>query len=168
MASVPSPNRIKTHQIYTVWEAAQTLGRHRQTVIRWVRDKGLIADRSRVPWLIRGEDLKAFLGHRRATVRTRLALHHLYCLGCKGPQDPDGKFAEYTQQTATTGMLKALCPACGCTLNKVVKRADLEAIRAKIEVAVQQATPRLVSLPDPRSNDSSTREAQTHGKTQLG
>ncbi len=167
MAGVPSPNRIKTHQIYTIWEAAQALGRHRQTVIRWIKDKGLIADRSRVPWLIRGADLKDFLGHRRAKVRIRLALHHLYCLGCKCPQEPDGKFAEYTQQTPTTGMLKALCPTCGCILNKVVKRGDLEAIRAKIEVTVQQANPRIVSLPEPCSNDTSNREVRIRDKTQL-
>ena len=168
MARLPSSNRIKTHQIYTVWEAAQTLGRHRQTVIRWIKDKGLVADRNRVPWLIRGSDLKDFLGHNRAKVKTRLALHNLYCLGCKAPQEPDGKFAEYTQQTPTTGMLKALCPACGCILNKVVRRIDLEAIRAKIEVAVQQASPSVVSLTEPCSNDTSTRGAGTRGKTQLG
>jgi putative transposase len=33
MPRLPSPNRIKTHYVYTVWEAAQALGRHRQTVI---------------------------------------------------------------------------------------------------------------------------------------
>jgi len=168
MAKLPPPNRIKTHQIYTIWEAAQALDRHRQTVIRWIKEKGLIADRSRVPWLIRGDDLKDFLGHRRARVKTQLALHHLYCLGCKAPQEPDGKFAEYTQQTLTTGMMKALCPACGCILNKVVRRTDLEAIRAKIEVTVQQAAPRLVSLSEPRLNDTSKRKAQTHDKTQFG
>jgi excisionase family DNA binding protein len=168
MAGLPSPNRIKTHQIYTVWEAALALGRHRQTVIRWIKNKGLIADCSRSPWLIRGADLKDFLGHHRAKVKTRLALHHLYCLGCKAPQEPDGRFAEYTQQTTTTGMLKALCPSCGCILNKVVRRADLEAIRAKIEVSFQQANPTIVSLAEPRSNDTSTREAGTRGKMQLG
>lgn len=168
MASIPSPNRIKTHQVYTIWEAAQALGRHRQTVIRWIKDKGLVADRSRVPWLILGRDLKDFLGHRRAKAKSRMALHHLFCLGCKNPQEPDGKFAEFTQQTPTTGMLKALCPHCGCILNKVVKRDDLEAIRAKIEVAVQQANPRIVSLPEPCSNVASTRKAQPHDKTQLG
>ena len=36
-----------------------------------------------------------------------------------------------TQASPTTGMLKALCPACGSIINKVVRRADLEAIRAK-------------------------------------
>ena len=166
MARLPSPNRIKTHQIYTVWEAAQALGRHRQTVIRWVKCEGLIADRSQRPWLIQGSDLKQFLGYRRAKAKTKLVLHQLYCLGCKCARVPDGIFAEYTQQTPTTGMLRALCPTCGCILNKVVRRADLEAIRAKLEVSVQQASPRLVSLPDARLNDTLTQEPQTHVKTQ--
>ncbi|MEP4197265.1 MAG: helix-turn-helix domain-containing protein [Aliishimia sp.] len=168
MARLPSPNRIKTHNIYTVWEAAQALGRHRQTIIRWIKDKGLIADQSTVPWLIEGKHLKQFLGHKRAKAKTKMALHQLFCLGCKFPREPDGKFAEYTQETSTTGMLRALCPACGCILNKVVRRADLQAIRAKIEVAIQQANPRLVSLPAPRLNDTSTQESQTHDKTQFG
>jgi len=168
MPRMPSPNRIKTHYVYTVWEAAQALGRHRQTVIRWIKDKGLVADRSKVPWLIQGKDLKQFLGHRRAKSKIKLELHHLFCLGCKAPQEPDGKFAEYTQASSTTGMLKALCPACGSITNKVVRRADLDAIRAKIEVTVQQANPRLVSPPAPRSNDTSAREPQTNDKTQFG
>ena len=167
MPRLPSPSRIKTHYVYTVWEAAQALGRHRQTIIRWIKDKGLVADRNKLPWLIQGKDLKQFLVHRRAKSKTKLALHHLFCLGCRAPQEPDGKFAEYTQTSSTTGMLKALCPACGSILNKVVRRADLEAIQAKVEVTVQQANPRLVSLPEPLSNDTSAKEAQTNGKAQL-
>jgi hypothetical protein len=168
MPRLPSPNLIKTHYVYTVWEAAQALSRHRQTVIRWIKDKGLIADRSKVPWLIQGKDLKHFLGHRRAKAKTKLALHHLFCFGCKVPQEPDGKFAEYTPATPTTGMLKALCPACGCIMNKVIRRADLEAIQAKIEITIQQANPRLVSLPTPPSNDTSAKKAQTYEKAQFG
>lgn len=143
-----SPGKIKAHRIYTVWEAAQALNKHRQTIIRWINDKGLPADKSQKPWLIRGGDLKAFLGQQRSKAKCKLALHHIYCLGCKSPQESAGKFADYTQQTATTGMLSALCPVCECVMNKVVRRADLEAIRAKIEVTVQQAGPRLVSRAD--------------------
>jgi len=165
---LPSPNRVKTHYVYTVWEAAQAVGRHRQTIIRWIKDKGLIADRSKVPWLIKGADLKAFLGHGRAQSKSKMVLHHLYCLGCKGPQEPDGKFAEYTQATPTSGMLKALCPSCGSIINKIVCRSDLEAIRAKIEVTVQQPLPRLVSLSETRLNDTSTEVAQTHVKKRIG
>lgn len=168
MPRIPSPNLVKTHYVYSVWEAGQALGRHRQTIVRWIKDKGLIADRSKVPWLIEGKDLKQFLGQQRAKCKTKLALHNLLCLGCKTPQEPDGKFAEYTQVSPTTGMLKALCPSCGNVINKVVRRTDLEAIRAKIEVSVQQANPRLVSLSDAHLNDTSTMEAQTHDKTQFG
>jgi len=168
MRSLPSPNRIKTHYVYTVWESAQALGRHRQTIIRWIKDNGLIADRSKVPWLIKGSDLKTFLGHRRAKSKTKLDLHHLFCLGCKTPQEPDGKFAEYKQATPTTGMLKAICPGCGSIINKVVRRADLEAIRAKIEVTVQQANPRLVSLPALPLNDTSAKEAKTNDEAHFG
>ena len=40
----PSPSRIKTHRVYTPWEAADALGFHRQTVRRWIKDKGLPAE----------------------------------------------------------------------------------------------------------------------------
>ena len=105
MARYASPNKIKAHRIYTVWEAAEALGKHRQTIIRWINDQGLTADRSRKPWLIKGTDLRAFLGHQRTKAKCKLSLHHIFCLGCKSPREPAGKFADYTQQTATTGML---------------------------------------------------------------
>ncbi len=38
MPKNPSPQRVKRHQIYTVWEAADAVGVHRQTVIRWIKD----------------------------------------------------------------------------------------------------------------------------------
>jgi hypothetical protein len=64
-------------------------------------------------------------------------------------------------------MLKALCPACGCVMNKVIRRADLEAIRAKIEVTIQQADPRLVSLGDAPLNVTFSSEAKPHVKTHI-
>ena len=164
MVRYASPNKIKAHRIYTVWEAAEALEKHRQTIIRWINNKGLIADKSQKPWLIEGTNLKAFLGHQRARSKCKLALHHIYCLGCKSPQEPAGKFADYAQLTATTGMLSALCPACECVMNKVVRRVDLEAIRAKIEVTVQQADQRLVSRTDTPLNVTFNDEAQTHAK----
>lgn len=159
-------NRIKTHRIYTVWEVSDALGCHKQTVVRWIKSEALAADMRKRPWLIDGRDLKVFLGQRAARVRCKLALHHCYCLGCKAPQEPDGRMADYVQQTTETGQLTGICPACGALMHKVVRRADLEAIRAKLEVTIQQASPRLVSLVDPRSNVTSSTERRTHGKTQ--
>ena len=159
-------HRIKAHRVYDVWEVAQALGCHKQTVIRWINFKGLAADTSRKPWLIEGKDLKAFLGARQAKTTVKMAQHHCYCLGCKSPREPDGKMADYTQQTPETGRLTGLCHQCGSLMHKVVRRTDLEAIRAKIEVTVQQASPRLVSPTDPRSNVTFQNEGLTHVKTQ--
>lgn len=164
MARLPAPNKIKTHRIYTIWEAAEALEKHRQTIVRWINDNGLIADKTRKPWLIEGRDLKVFLGLRRRKFRVKLALQHLYCLGCKSAQEPAGKFADYTQLTPTTGMLSAFCPICECVINKVVHRADLETIRAKIEVTIQQGSPRLVSQSDAPLNVTFSREPQNHVK----
>lgn len=164
MARYASPNKIKVHRIYTVWEAADALNKHRRTIIRWINEMGLAADKSQKPWLIKGTDLKVFLGFQRAAAKCKLSLHHIYCLGCRLPQEPAGKFADYTQQTATTGMLSALCPACECVMNKVVRRADLEAIRAKIEVTVRQADPRLVSRTHAPLNVTFTDEDQSDVK----
>ncbi|MEP1536436.1 MAG: helix-turn-helix domain-containing protein [Paracoccaceae bacterium] len=159
-------NRIKTHRIYTVWEISDLLGCHRQTVIRWINDQGLISDTSAKPWLIEGRDLKPFLGVRQTSVRCKLAMHHCFCLGCRGPREPDGKIADYVQQTPDSGRLIALCPECGAVMNKIVRRIDLDAIRAKIEVTVQRANPRLVSRASPLLNVSFVQEANTHGKAQ--
>ena len=161
-------NRIKVHRIYTVWEISDTLGSHRQTVTRWIKLNGLPADTSQKPWLIDGRDLKTFLGARQRKGCCKLALHHCYCLGCKTAREPDGKITDYVHQTPDSGRLTGLCPACGALMHKVVRRADLETIRAKIEVTVQQAFPRLVSRTDPSSNVTLTRELETHGKAQQG
>ena len=164
MAGRGLAHRIKTHRIYTPWEAANALGKHRQTVIRWIKSGDLLADTTQKPWLIKGHDLKAYLGHRFAKARCKLAAHHLYCFRCKLPREPAGKFADYTQQTATNGMLTALCPDCDCIMHKVVGRSVLEAIRAKIDVTVQQANPRLVSREDAPSNVTFESRAETHVK----
>lgn len=166
MAQKAYPSEFKTHRVYTVWEAAEACGVHRQTVIRWIKTKGLRADTSRKPWLIEGADLKEFLGQQRAKTRCKLELRHCYCLGCKAPREPDGKIADYVQQTPTTGMLTGLCPSCGKIMNKVIRRADLEAIRARIEVTIQRADARLLSRSDAPLNVNLKKESQPHGTAQ--
>jgi excisionase family DNA binding protein len=168
MARLPPPNRIKTHRIYTVWEAADLLGRHRRTIIRWITSGALVADRSRKPWLIVGADLKAYLGLKRTARRQKLAAHHIYCVGCRSPREPAGRTSDYTQMSTATGMLSAICPACERTMNKLVSRANLKTIRAKIEVSVRQADPRLVSRTGPLPNVTFTEEPESHVKARLG
>ena len=151
--------KIKTHRLYTPYEAAQTLGVHRQTVIRWVNIHGLTADTSSKPWLIEGRDLRAFLGERQSKRKCKLALHSFYCFGCQDGRTAAAKMADYAQQTATTGMLTAICDTCGTLMNKAVKRSDLD-------VTIQTADPRIVSRIDAPSNVTISTGAQTHAEAQ--
>ena len=158
--------KIKTHRPYTPYEAAQTLGVHRQTIIRWVNIHGLTADTSSKPWLIEGRDLRAFLGERQSKRKCKLALHSFYCFSCRDGRMAGSKMADYVQQTATGGMLTAICDTCGTLMNKAVKRSDLEAIRAKLEITIQTADPRIVSRIDAPSKVTISTGAQTHAKAQ--
>jgi len=165
MAKKFSHNRIKTHRIYTPFEAAEALGCHRQTVLRWIA-LGLEADQSQKPWLIEGQKLKAYLGARISERKQKLALDHFYCFGCKESQSAAGKMADYVHQSPTNGRLSALCPSCSTIMNKLVRRDDLERIRARIEVTIQQADPRLVSPTVPLSKVTFAQEIKTHVKAQ--
>jgi excisionase family DNA binding protein len=165
MPKKPSPNLIKKHRVYDVYEAAEALGLHRQTIVRWIKDRGLLADTSTKPWLIRGVDLKSFLGERRAKGKCKLALHQIYCLPCRAPQTPDGLLADYRHKTPQTGSLAGLCPSCGRLMFKAIRRADLETIRAKLDVTVQQADARIVSQSNPSVTVTKKGHVERHVKT---
>jgi len=114
MAKKYPSKRIKTHRVYTAWEVSDAPGCHRQTVIRWIKNSGLVVDTCSKPWLIEGSALKAFLGARQAKVCCKRALHHCYCLGCKAPREPDGKIADYVQQAQGSGRLTGLLSEMRC------------------------------------------------------
>ena len=158
--------KIKTHRLYTPYEAAQILGVHRQTVIRWINNQGLEADKCSKPWLIEGRDLRVFHGERQSRRKYKLDLNTFYCFGCQEGRKAAAKMADYVQQTATAGMLTAICDTCGTLMYKAAKRSDLEAIRAKLDVTIQTADARMVSRTDAPSNVAFSTGTQTHAKAQ--
>lgn len=158
--------KIKTHRPYTPYEAALVLGVHRQTVIRWIKEQGLAADTSSKPWLIEGRDLRVFLGERQSRRKCSLDIHTFYCFGCQDGRTAAARMADYVQQTATGGMLTAICDTCGTLMNKVVKRSDLEEIRARLDVTIQTADARIVSRTDAPSNVTFSTGTRTHAKAQ--
>ena len=85
---------------------------------------------------------------------------------------PDGRIADYRQQSQTSGMLTGIWPSYGSLMNKVVARADLEAIRAKLEVTVQQAHPTLVCRDEPpltvSLNQGANRDVKSNAKKPPG
>ena len=166
MAKRFSHRRVKRHREYTIQEAARVTGAHPRTVVRWIKRDGLAALTEQRPWLIAGADLKTFLGARATRIRSRMAAHQFYCLTCKCPREAALKMADYNQTTATSGMLTALCAVCDTLVHKAVKRSDLEAIRAKVEVTIQRAPATLVSESALPSNVTFSKEVRPHVKAQ--
>ena len=164
----PDPRRIKIHRIYTPREAADRLGMHTQSVLRWIKAGELEADRSKRPWLIEGAVLRTFLEARRAQGRCRLRPEQVYCLPCRSPRVPDARMADFRLATPTTGMLVGLCPACGRLMHKRMRREDLEAVRAHLDVTIQKAQPRIVGGFSPSHDVDFRQGGERHGKTQLG
>ncbi|MEO1686687.1 MAG: helix-turn-helix domain-containing protein [Pseudomonadota bacterium] len=136
MPKRPSHHRVKTHLVYTVAEAAEATGVHRQTVIRWIKAQGLSATCDQRPWLIRGAELKVWLRDRRDRGRTSLGAGEIYCLPCRKPVKPDGDLAEYRARTERTGLLAGICPCCEGMVHRIVREADLDRVAADLDVTV--------------------------------
>ena len=166
MPKHPSPQRVKRHQIYTVWEAAAAVGVHRQTVIRWIKDKGLSADMSQRPWLIEGRVLKVFLEERRTRGKCRLRPDQIFCLPCRGPMNPDGRMVDFHFKTPSTGCLIGICPDCDRLMHRIIRRADLDQFSAHLDVTISKAVPRLVEPDEPNETVTFKQEPRTYGKTQ--
>lgn len=164
MPKKPNPRRIKLHRVYTPAEAAEALELHKQTVLRWIKVGGLNADQTRRPWLIEGAILRAFLEHRRSEGKCKLKPEEIYCLPCRKPQLPAGRMADFRLTTATTGQLIGLCPDCERTMQKAVSRADLEHIKAVLDVTIQRAEPRIIGEGDLSVSVTSREEPETNVK----
>ncbi|MEZ5443199.1 MAG: helix-turn-helix domain-containing protein [Lysobacterales bacterium] len=79
---LPSPHRVKIHRNYTIGEAADLLGKHKNTVREWIRC-GLPALTEQRPTLILGSDLRAYLTKRRKSNKQPCRPGELYCLRCR-------------------------------------------------------------------------------------
>lgn len=163
MPKKPSPNRIKKHRPYTVFEAALALGVHRQTIIRWITSNGLRADCCQRPWLIEGHHLKEFLTERRKTEKVKLAVGEIYCLPCRQAQIPAGRMADFQMKSARTGTLSGICPDCDRLMHRIIRRADLEAFCAVLDVTVQRAVAGIVGADTPCVTVTKKEARRSHG-----
>ena len=114
-----NPQRVKIHLSYTVEEAARLQGAHKNTIRNWIRE-GLPVLPGCRPTLIHGRDLKSFLQKRRQSVKQACGHGRLYCVKCRGPQQPAEAMVDYDQIGASWGVLRALCPACGTLMHSRV------------------------------------------------
>ena len=139
----PNPSLPKIHRNYTVEEAADLLGVHKNTVREWIK-RGLPTIDDKRPRLIMGRDLSAFLQARRAKNKQPCKAGEIYCVRCRAPKVPAGNMVEYEPKTETLGNLFAICPDCGLGINRRVSLAKLEQIRGQMNITMPQGLRHIV------------------------
>jgi hypothetical protein len=137
----PNPQRAKKHRSYTVEEAARLFGCHRNTIRQWQK-QGLKPVDGKRPVVFEGLTLAAFLEARREARRRRLKPGEIYCLPCRARKEPAGGMAEYVPLTEARGNLRGICPTCDRLIHRVVSRAQIKAVRGKLDVTFTELSAR--------------------------
>lgn len=136
MASKRANRRlIKLHRTYSVEEACDRLGVHKNTVRAW-QAKGLKPIVASRPMLFQGAALRSFLVAQRAEAKRPCPPGMLYCFKCRAPRAPAVGMVEYVPRNARTGNLKALCDECDGMMHRAASLASLPAILPGIVVTV--------------------------------
>jgi hypothetical protein len=161
MGRHPNPRRVKIHRSYTVEEAAQILGKHKNTVRAWIK-QGLQPIDGRRPTLIHGLDLVGFLQNRRIAGKQPCPPGYMYCLKCRSPKQPAGGMADYLAFTETSGNLRALCPDCGTLMHRRAAFAKLNIVGVGLDIAFPQAVSRIRESTVPPVNCDFSQKAQAH------
>jgi excisionase family DNA binding protein len=131
----PDHRPVKVHRSYSIEEAANVLHVHKNTVRAWIRTGLPVIDRTR-PFLIRGEDLIAYLKRRHAQNKRPCGPGQIYCLGCRIIQTPAGGMADYVARTEQTGDLIGLCPQCEMVMYRRISWARFDEVCGTLEVRV--------------------------------
>ena len=135
MAKRVTSRRIKTHRQYTYDQAATALGVSLQTVRGW-RGAGLPVLTAKIPHLIIGAELKAFLDRRSTKSKLTLSLDQFRCMRCGGPVAAYGGMVDYTPLTPTRGVLSTLCAGCEGACTKFASRAQVNDLSHILSVTI--------------------------------
>lgn len=129
MKRVPA-HLVKTHRSYTMEELADLLGVTKGTLRRWCKE-GLRCFTDAKPFLIQGGDFKAFYAEERSAKKIKLGAFEVYCLSCRKGREPDPDLLEIRPKDASRAVIFAICPTCGCTMQRIIRRADVPKWAAK-------------------------------------
>jgi excisionase family DNA binding protein len=146
-----SARRVKIHHNYTPEHAAEIIGAHKNTVLRWITSGALPAVTDGRPYLILGRDLKPFLARKSAASRT-LRPGQCYCVKCKDAQSPALNMAEYVPIKSSWGNLRGICPECETLMHRRVALARIAEVKGTLDLTFVQPSPHLERPSDPSTN----------------
>ncbi len=153
----PNYRHVKVHRNYTVEEAANLFGIHKNTVREWLKSGLPVLDDKR-PRLILGQELAAFLQARRIKNKQTCQPGQMYCVRYRAPKMAAGGMADYLPHTEKLGMLKAICPDCLSMMNRRVSVAKLEQVRGELVITFPQGLDQVSNRLQPTVNSDLERE----------
>ena len=151
----PNPKLAKIHRSYSVEDVSRLFKVHKNTVRNWLR-QGLQPIDDQRPTLIRGPELARFLTERRARSKQTCGPGRIYCLPCRAPKVPAGKFAECVLISSNTGSLQGICPDCDRIIYRRVNPEKLDVVRGDLDITVTQPRTRIGDSAKPNVSCDST------------
>jgi hypothetical protein len=151
----PNPVLAKIHRSYSVEEMTRLFNVHKNTIRAWFK-RGLKAIDGRRPTVIRGDEIRRFLGERRARAKRPSGPGRIFCLPCRAPKVPAGKMAECVKASDTVGKLRGICPDCDRMIYRTVNPQKIDAVRGDLDVTFAPAEPRIEEMSRPNVNCDST------------
>ena len=145
---------IHSHRTYLIREVSSLLKVVERTVGRWIL-AGLPTVDNRRPYLIAGKDLILFLQRRCRLRKRRCPPGHLYCVRCKGPKIPFGRFVDWLPNNSGSGLLRGICDTCGSLIHRganISNAKKFKAIAQGLEVTLPRAQRRLNRSTSPLVN----------------
>lgn len=142
---------MKIHRSYTIGEAADLLGVHRNTVREWIRC-GLPALTEQRPILIIGSQLRAYLSKRRKANKQPCGPGELYCLRCRVPRRPAGDMVDFQPMTPSNGNLVGICPTCDSLMYRRATTSKLVAVAGDLEVQITEREQHIGEITNPSVN----------------
>lgn len=146
-----NPRLAKIHRSYSVEEIARLFRVHKNTVRVWLR-QGLKAIDGQRPTVVRGEEIRRFLGERRAQAKRPCGPGRIYCLPCRAPKIPALKMTECVTTGEATGTLRGICPDCGRMIYRRVNPQKISAVRGDLDVSFTPAEVRIDETTRPLVN----------------
>lgn len=124
----PDLRRIRASACYTAAEVSDLLGVTVGTVRSWMK-QGLPCLTDSRPFLMPGDELKAWLKDRQTRRRQSCQPDEIFCFGCRAPRRPQPGTVTIVPRNEKTTIIKGRCPVCGSTMNRGGSVARLDESR---------------------------------------
>ena len=151
----PNPRLAKIHRSYSVEEIARLFKVHKNTVRAWF-EQGLEAIDGQRPTVARGEEIRRFLGERRARAKRPCGPGRIYCLPCRAPKVPAGRWPNASRRATPPARSGASVPDCDRMIYRRVNPQKIGAVRGDLDVTFTQAGPRIEETVKPNVNCDSS------------